>query len=67
MFDRVLYIGDTDVEISLKANITLSDIMNMPIVLEDENKCILAEIKDMNPDRVKAKMLGVYWRYIKKT
>ena len=58
MFDRVLYIGDTDVEISLKANITLSDIMNMPIVLEDENKCILAEIKDMNPDRVKAKMLG---------
>ena len=58
MFDRVLYIGDTDVEISLKANITLSDIMNMPIVLEDENKCILAEIKDMNPDHVKAKMLG---------
>ena len=58
MFDKILYIGDTDVDISLNNGVLLADIMNMPIVLEDDNKCILAEIKDMNPDHVKAKMLG---------
>lgn len=58
MFDKILYIGDTDVDISLNNGVLLADIMNMPIVLEDDNKCILAEIKDMHPDRVKAKMLG---------
>lgn len=58
MFDKILYIGDTDVDISLNNGVLLADIMNMPIVLEDDNKCILAEIKDMHPDHVKAKMLG---------
>lgn len=58
MFDRILYIGDTEVEIGINSNVTFGDVMNMPIVLEDDNKCILAEIKDMNANCVKAKMLG---------
>ena len=59
MFERITYIGDTDVEIKLMAGIeTNSDVMNMPIILQDTDKCILAEIKDMNTESVKAKMLG---------
>ena len=59
MFEKIIYIGDTDVDIKIvTGTITNSDIMNMPIVLEDNDKCILAEIKDMHPEYVKAKMLG---------
>ncbi len=59
MFQEIIHIGDTDVDIKLAANMMIqSDIMNMPIVLEDKDKSILAEIKDMHPDFVRAKMLG---------
>lgn len=59
MFDKIIYIGDTDVDIKLSENMHIKgDIMNMPIVLQDDNKSILAEIKDMHSDYVKAKMLG---------
>ena len=59
MFKNILYVGDVDVEIALNEESTINtDIMNMPIVLEDNEKAILAEIKEMNPKTVKAKMLG---------
>ena len=59
MFKELTYVGDVDVEISIipGANIN-TDVMNMPIVLEDSEKSILAEIKEMNPTSVKAKMMG---------
>ncbi len=59
MFKGILYVGDIDVEIALvEGSVVNTDIMNMPIVLEDSEKSILAEIKEMNPKTVKAKMLG---------
>ena len=59
MFKNILYVGDVDVEIALKEDAVVNtDIMNMPIVLVDSEKSILAEIKEMNPKSVKAKMLG---------
>ena len=59
MFKNILYVGDVDVEIALLEDATINtDIMNMPIVLVDSEKAILAEIKEMNPKSVKAKMLG---------
>lgn len=59
MFDKIIYIGDNDVDIKLTdGNVIQGDIMNMPIVLQDDSKCILAEIKDLHSDYVKAKMLG---------
>lgn len=59
MFKNILYVGDVDVEIALSEDATINtDIMNMPIVLVDSEKSILAEIKEMNPRSVKAKMLG---------
>ena len=46
MFDKIIYIGDTDVDIKLNDSTNFhSDIMNMPIVLQDDTKSILAEIK----------------------
>lgn len=59
MFERIIYIGDIDVDIKLSDTGSVNtDIMNMPIVLEDDKKTILAEIKDLHSDYVKAKMLG---------
>ena len=59
MFKNILYVGDIDVEIAfMDGAIVNTDIMNMPIVLEDSEKTILAEVKEMNPKTVKAKMLG---------
>ncbi len=59
MFEKIIYIGDTEVDIKLvEGQAVEGDIMNMPIILEDQEKAILAEIKEMHPDHVKAKMLG---------
>ena len=59
MFKEIIYVGDIDVEIALNPEETVNtDIMNMPIVLEDSEKSILAEVKEMNPGSVKAKMMG---------
>lgn len=59
MFEKIIYIGDTEVDIKLAGDAHIQgDIMNLPIVLQDGTKSILAEIKDMHPDYVKAKMLG---------
>ena len=59
MFRGLIYIGDIDVEIALADTATFStDIMNMPVVLQDQEKSILAEIKEMGPGKVKAKMMG---------
>ena len=60
MFDKITYIGDIDVDIKLASDnlVEIGDIMNMPIVLEDDEKTILAEIKEMNPGSIKAKMMG---------
>ena len=38
MFDKIIYIGDTDVDIKLNDSTNFhSDIMNMPIVLQFTN------------------------------
>ena len=59
MFEKIVYIGDYDAEIKLKDTNSLeTDIMNMPLILEDNEKSILAEIKELLDGRVKVKLLG---------
>lgn len=59
MFEKIVYIGDYDAEIKLKDTSSLeTDIMNMPLILEDNEKSILAEIKELLDGRVKVKLLG---------
>lgn len=59
MFEKIIYIGDYDAEIKLANRGAIeSDIMNMPLILQDSEKTILAEVKDLLADSVKVKLLG---------
>lgn len=59
MFEKIIYIGDYDAQIKLVDNKQIeTDIMNMPLILEDNEKSILAEVKDLLDGSVKVKLLG---------
>ncbi len=59
MFEKILYIGNQDAQIKLSDNTPIeSDIMNMPLVLQDNEKAILGEVKDLLDGSVKVKLLG---------
>ena len=59
MFDRIIYIGDQGAEIKLKDKEHLAmNLMNLHLVIEDENKKILAEVDDLQDDIVKVRFLG---------
>ena len=56
MFSKILYIGEHDAQIQLKEDASLeTDIMN---ILQDNEKTILAEVKDLLDGSVKVKLLG---------
>ena len=59
MFEKIVYIGDYDAQIKLRETENVeTDIMNMPLILEDQEKSILAEVKDLLDGSVKVKLLG---------
>lgn len=59
MFEKIIYIGDYDAQIKLNEQAKVeTDIMNMPLILEDSEKSILAEVKDLLDGSVKVKLLG---------
>ena len=59
MCEKIIYIGDYDAQIKLRNQETIeTDIMNMPLILEDNEKSILAEVKDLLDGSVKVKLLG---------
>ena len=59
MFEKIIYIGDYDAQIKLNEQVKVeTDIMNMPLILEDNEKSILAEVKDLLDGSVKVKLLG---------
>lgn len=59
MFEKIMFIGDQDVQIKLKDTSALeSDIMNMPLILQDNEKTILGEVKELLDGSVKVKLLG---------
>ena len=59
MFEKILYIGDQDASIALNEELVgKEDIINMPLVLEQEDRTILAEVKEMDRKEAKVKLLG---------
>ncbi len=59
MFERILSIYDAGGVVELKESMVRNeDIINMPIVLEQENRTILAEVKSMNQNTAEIKFLG---------
>lgn len=59
MFERILFVGEHDVEIAVNKELLMStDIMNMPLVLEDKDKMVLGEVKSIDDGHASVKLLG---------
>lgn len=59
MFGKILYISDTEAHVETPKDGSLStNIMNMHVVFEDENKKILGEVEDVGNEIIKIRFLG---------
>ena len=59
MFDKIMYISYNYAEVKLINKDTIkSNLMNMHLIFEDDNKVILGEVDDINDDIVKVRFLG---------
>jgi len=59
MFDKIIYISDESANIKLKeGELLTTNLMNLHLVFEDQNKKILGEVDDMDGSVVKARFLG---------
>ncbi len=61
MFNKIVYLSDNMAHVSLLPNVPLSfNVMNMHVVFEDQEKCILGEIEDIDEKIVKIRFLGEF-------
>jgi len=61
MFDKIIYLSDNMAHVSLAPNVPLSfNVMNMHVVFQDSEKCILGEIEDIDEKVVKIRFLGEF-------
>ena len=61
MFDKIVYLSDNMAHVTLNQNVPLSfNIMNMHVVFQDSEKCILGEIEDIDEKLVKIRFLGEF-------
>ena len=61
MFDKIIYLSDNMAHVSLVPNKQLSfNVMNMHVVFQDSEKCILGEIEDIDEKIVKVRFLGEF-------
>ncbi len=61
MFEKIIYLSDNMAHVSLSPNVPLSfNIMNMHVVFQDSEKCILGEIEDIDEKVVKIRFLGEF-------
>ena len=61
MFDRIVYIGETNCYVSLKEGVEIkSNILSSHVVVEDAEKQILGEISELNQGRVNIKLMGEF-------
>lgn len=58
MFEKMIYVGDNEAKISLNLNADLDNVMNLPIVIEDSERKILGEVKDVDREVATVKLLG---------
>ena len=57
-FGKILYISNSEAHISMQGTVMVSNLMNMHVVFESENKKILGEIEDISDDLMKVHFLG---------
>lgn len=59
MFGKIVYISDNMAHVEIPQDKPLStDLMNMHVVFEDEDKKILGEVEDISSTLVKIRFLG---------
>jgi len=59
MFGKIIYISSTEAHVATPENAEQStDLMNMHVVFEDENKKIIGEVEDVSKDIIKIRLLG---------
>lgn len=61
MFDKIKYINDQNLYVSLKEDVKLSsNILNMHVAIIDTEKVLLGEVEEIKDDEAKIKMLGEF-------
>ena len=61
MFDRIIYIGETNCYVALKEGVEITNnILSSHVVVEDAEKQILGEISELNQGRVNIKLIGEF-------
>ena len=59
MFGKILYISNTEAHVETpKDGLVSTDIMNMHVIFEDEDKKILGEVEDTGSEIIKIRFLG---------
>ena len=59
MFGKIVYISNNEAHVEIPLGGALStNIMNMHVIFEDENKKILGEVEDISSDLIKIRFLG---------
>jgi hypothetical protein len=57
MFDKIVYISNTSAKVKIKDNLE-TNIMNMHVVFEDNNRLVLGQIEDINENIISVHFLG---------
>ena len=59
MFGKIIYISSTEAHVATPENVEKStDLMNMHVVFEDNDKKIIGEVEDVSKDIIKIRLLG---------
>ena len=59
MFDKIIYISDTEAHVATPSDGSIStNIMNMHVIFEDDKKKIIGEVEDISKDIIKIRFLG---------
>jgi len=59
MFGKIIYISSTEAHVATPENVEKStDLMNMHVVFEDEDRQIIGEVEDVSKDIIKIRLLG---------
>lgn len=57
-FGKIIYMSNSQAHISMNGTVMTSNLMNMHVVFESDNKKILGEIEDISKDLMKVHFLG---------
>ena len=61
MFGKIVYIGESIAHVeNLQKETASADLMNLNVIFEAENQCILGEVTELNADIIKITLLGEY-------